>query len=46
VHGTDNLYVAGCAVMPTIGCGNPTLTMMALCIRLAEHLEARLAHAA
>lgn len=46
VHGAGNLYVAGCAVMPTIGCGNPTLTMMALSIRLAEHLNDRLAHAA
>lgn len=43
VHGIDNLYVAGCVVMPTIGCGNPTLTMMALTLRLAEHLRDRLA---
>jgi choline dehydrogenase-like flavoprotein len=42
VHGTDNLYVAGSSVFPTAGFANPTLTIVALAVRLADHLEARL----
>jgi len=38
VFGVDNLWVASCAVFPTSGGSNPTLTMMALTLRLAEHL--------
>jgi choline dehydrogenase-like flavoprotein len=38
VHGMDNLYVAGGAVFPTVGAANPTLTMLALAFRLADHL--------
>ena len=40
VHGTRNLYVAGGSVMPTAGRANPTLTIVALTIRLADHLKA------
>ncbi len=40
VHGTRNLYVAGGSVMPTGGRANPTLTITALAIRLADHLKA------
>ena len=36
VHGLENLYVASCAVFPTGGSSNPTFTMMALALRLAE----------
>ena len=39
VHSTENLYVAGSAVFPTIGYANPTLTITALAVRLADHLE-------
>jgi choline dehydrogenase-like flavoprotein len=39
VHGTDNLYVAGSSVFPTGGFANPTLTIVALAVRLAEHLK-------
>ncbi len=39
VHGIDNLYVGGCAVFPCSGSANPTFTMMALCLRLADHLS-------
>lgn len=39
VHGLDNLYVAGSAVFPTSGQANPTLTIVALTLRLAEHLK-------
>jgi choline dehydrogenase-like flavoprotein len=38
VHGVDNLYVAGASVFPTAGYANPTLTIVALAIRLADHL--------
>ena len=41
LHGTKNLYVAGGSVMPTGGRANPTLTIVALAIRLADHLKER-----
>lgn len=41
VFGTPNLYVAGTAVLPTSGQANPTLTAVALGIRLAGHLHAK-----
>jgi choline dehydrogenase-like flavoprotein len=43
VHGVPNLYVASGAVFPTCGHANPTLTIVALAIRLADHLKARMA---
>lgn len=42
VHGAGNLYVAGSAVFPTSGSANPTLTIIALALRLADHLKSRL----
>lgn len=40
VHGTDNLFVAGSSVFSTgLGYSNPTLTVVALALRLAEHLR-------
>jgi choline dehydrogenase-like flavoprotein len=39
VHTVDNLYVAGCAVFPTGGFANPTLTIVALALRLADHFR-------
>ncbi|ADE16269.1 GMC oxidoreductase [Nitrosococcus halophilus Nc 4] len=39
VHGIANLYVAGSSVFPTSGCSNPTLTIVALAVRLADHLK-------
>jgi choline dehydrogenase-like flavoprotein len=39
VHGIGNLYVAGSSVFPTGGAGTPTLTIVALAIRLADHLR-------
>jgi choline dehydrogenase-like flavoprotein len=39
MHAVDNLYVAGSSVFPTSGAANPTLTIAALAIRLADHLQ-------
>jgi choline dehydrogenase-like flavoprotein len=44
VHGLANLYVAGSSVFPTGGYANPTLTISALAIRLADLLKARFKH--
>jgi len=41
VHELENLYVAGSSVFPTGGYANPTLTIVALALRLAEHLKER-----
>ena len=43
VHGISNLYVAGSSVFPTSGLSNPTLTLIALAIRLADHLKETMA---
>lgn len=39
LHSVDNLYVAGSAIFPTAGYANPTLTIVALALRLADHLQ-------
>lgn len=39
VHSIDNLYVAGSSVFRTPGISNPTFTIIALSMRLAEHLR-------
>jgi choline dehydrogenase-like flavoprotein len=42
VHQVANLFVAGSSVFPTSGYVNPTLTIVALALRLADHLKTRL----
>ncbi len=39
VHGMENLYVASSSVFPTSGFSNPTLTILALTLRLGDHLR-------
>lgn len=43
VHGMDNLYVAGSSVFTTAGSGTPTMTIVALALRLVDHLRGQLA---
>ncbi|HWB33650.1 MAG TPA: GMC family oxidoreductase [Acidobacteriaceae bacterium] len=38
LHGTKNCFVCSGAVFPTSGFSNPTHTVLALAVRLAEHL--------
>jgi choline dehydrogenase-like flavoprotein len=39
VHGMSNLYVAGSSVFTTGGSSNPTMFIVALALRLADHLR-------
>ncbi len=39
LYGTSNVYVCSSAVFPTSGFSNPTHTLLALAVRLAEHLS-------
>jgi len=41
VHGLHNLYVIGGALFPTSGSANPTLTIIALALRMADFLMTR-----
>ena len=42
VHGLANLFIGGAAVYATAGAVNPTLTLVALSLRLADHLKTTL----
>ena len=42
VHGVDNLFIGSSAVFPTSGNSNPTLTIIALCLRLSDYLKSTL----
>jgi choline dehydrogenase-like flavoprotein len=39
VHGIDNLWIAGSSVFSTPGIGTPTFMLVALALRLADHLK-------
>lgn len=39
VHGVENLYVGSSAVFPAGGHSNPTLTIIALCLRIDDRLK-------
>ena len=39
VHGMQNFYIAGSSVFATNGQGNPTLNIVTLSLRLADHLR-------
>jgi len=41
-HGIDNLYVTDASFFPSIGAVNPTLTIIANALRVADHVAARL----
>jgi choline dehydrogenase-like flavoprotein len=39
VHGISNLYMAGASCFTTAGAPNPTLTLVALTLRLSDHIK-------
>jgi choline dehydrogenase-like flavoprotein len=39
VHGVSNLFVVGSSVYPTYGAVNPTLSIVAMALRLADHVK-------
>ena len=38
-HDVDNLFVSDGSLLPTVGCENPTLTIVALVLRQADYIE-------
>ena len=46
VHGMSNFFVAGSSLFPTGSTVNPTLTIVALALRLSDHLKRRFAQSA
>ena len=42
VHGMENLYVSGSSVFPTAGGNFPTITLVALALRLSDRLAKEL----
>ncbi|MDB5023400.1 MAG: family oxidoreductase [Mucilaginibacter sp.] len=43
VHGINNLFIAGSSCYVTAGAPNPTLTLVALALRLSDHIKSRVA---
>jgi choline dehydrogenase-like flavoprotein len=44
VHGINNLFIAGSSCFTTGGAVNPTLTIVALSIRLTDHIKSLLSN--
>lgn len=42
IHGMSNMYIAGSSVFPTAGADSPTFTLVALSLRLADHIAMQL----
>ena len=42
VHSIDNLYVAGSSVFSASAASNPTFSIVAFALRLADHLSMKL----
>jgi len=42
MHGLGNMYVAGSSVFPTAGANFPTMTLVALALRLSDHIAVQL----
>ncbi len=42
VHGSENLFVAGPSLFPTYGFANPVYTIVALSLRLADHMKEKM----
>lgn len=42
VFNIENLYIAGSSIFPTYGHANPTLNLVALAVRLADHLKIKM----
>lgn len=43
VHGVSNLYIASSSVFPTSGYANPTLTIVAIALRVADQIKLKMA---
>lgn len=41
VHGMSNLFIAGSSIFPTVGSDMPTITIVALALRLCGHIQAQ-----
>jgi choline dehydrogenase-like flavoprotein len=42
VHGVSNCYIAGSSLFPNSGHANPTITIVALALRLADHIKQKM----
>jgi choline dehydrogenase-like flavoprotein len=42
IHGVDNLYVAGSSCFSTSGAASPTMNLIALSLRLSDHLKTKM----
>jgi len=44
VHDYENLYIGSSSIFPTCGFSNPTMTMLALCMRICDEIKVRMSH--